>query len=449
MSEVTSLLDSALYSELFTDASIKRLLSDEARIRAMLSVEAALARVEGKRGIIPPDAAVQISDAADELDVSLDDLVEGVMNTGMPVSALVNALQESLADDAAEFVHWGATTQDIMDTALALQLREVLAAFAARLSELSAHLAVRADQHRADVMAGRTHGQQAVPVTFGLKCATWLTPILRHEARLQELAPRLLVLQFGGSAGTLAALGDKGLEVTAALADELGLAAPVIPWHSQRDAIVEFAGWLSLVNGSLAKMAQDVILLAQSEIAEVRESSAARGGIAAMPQNPVMSEVIIAAARTNASLLSAMHHALVHEQERSTHGWQLEWLCLPQMTELTAGALKNAVSLVQDLEVDVDRMRANIAHANDLIMAEATVLTLANHMPRSEARALVERACEEATNENRPLVNVVRSLMPSNVKGKVDWKALAEPGNYLGENNRMINAVLAQRGGNS
>lgn len=448
MSEPSSLLDSAVYGELFSDAAIKRLLGDAAQIRAMLDVEAALARVQGKLGIIPPDAAARISEAAHTLEVSPDDLADGVVSAGVPVNALIEALREAIGDEAGQYVHWGATTQDVMDTARSLRLREILAALAARVSELCEHLAVRADQHRADVMAARTHGQHAVPTTFGLKCAAWLAPMMRHETRLQELAPRLLVLEFGGAAGTLAALGDKGLNVTEALADELGLAAPLIPWHAQRDAVAEFAGWLSLVNGSLAKMAQDIILLSQSEVGEVRESAdLGRGGSSTMPQkrNPVLSEAIVAAARTNAALLGAMHNALVQEQERSTHGLQVEWLCLPQMIELAAGALRNAVQLAQDLDVDAERMRANISRANDLIMAEACVFALARYVSRSEARALVELACERAVGADKPLVEVVRSVTPSKVKDKVDWKQLAEPGNYLGENNRLINAVLTHR----
>ena len=200
-------------------------------------------------------------------------------------------------------------------------------------------------------MAGRTHSQQALPITFGFKVAGWLAPLLRHRERLAELRPRVLVVQFGGAVGTLAALGASGPQVQEALASELGLNLPPIPWHTQRDTMAELAGWLSMLNGSLAKMAQDVILLAQSEVSELSESGdSTRGGSSTMPQknNPITSELIITAARTNASLLASMHQAQVQEHERGTHGWQMEWLVLPQMFTLTAAALNKTLLLSQN-----------------------------------------------------------------------------------------------------
>ena len=258
--------------------------------------------------------------------------------------------------------------------------------------------------------------------------------------------PRLLVIQFGGAAGTLAALGDKGLAVAQALADELKLGVPLMPWHAQRDSFVEFAGWLSLVTGSLGKMAQDVILLAQTEIGEVGESAEqGRGGSSTMPQksNPITSELIVAAARMNGSLLSALHNAQIQEQERATHGWQLEWLSLPQMIMLTGGALKHARYLAENLQADARAMRVNIARANDVILAEAAVFALAAAMPRQKAEELVKRACAAAVAEHRPLIEVVQRLAASQIgSAKIDWPALARPENYLGETEKMIDRVL-------
>ena len=264
--------------------------------------------------------------------------------------------------------------------------------------------------------------------------------------RLDEISPRLLVVQFGGAAGTLAALGDKGLEVMQALADELKLAAPAMPWHAQRDSLVEFGGWLSLVTGSLGKMAQDIILLAQTEVGEVAESAEeGRGGSSTMPQksNPITSELILAAARSNASLLSALHHAQIQEHERATHGWQVEWLTLPEMLMLTGGALKHALYLAKNLQVDEAKMRQNIHRANDVILAEAAVFALARAMPRAEADELVKRACAVALSEGKPLVEVVKNLAGETVPaGAVDWQALAAPENYLGETAKIIDRVL-------
>ncbi len=318
-------------------------------------------------------------------------LTKGTLRSGFPIIALVQELRKQVSAAAAPFVHWGATTQDIMDTGCVLQLRTVVAVIKKRIDEIAQHLSILAETHRDTVLAGRTHGQQALPITFGLKVAAWLAPLLRHAERLKEISPRLFVLQFGGAAGTLAALGDKGLTVTEELAKELNLAVPVMPWHAQRDNVVEFAGWLSLVTGSLAKMAQDIILLAQTEVGEVGESGeAGRGGSSTMPQksNPITSELIVAAARTNAALLSALHQAQIQEHERATHGWQVEWLTLPQMVLLTGGALKHGLFLAKNLQVDAAAMRANIARANDVVLAEAAVFALAKaHAAAAGGRA--------------------------------------------------------------
>jgi len=295
-------------------------------------------------------------------------------------------------------------------------------------------------------MAGRTHGQQALPVSFGLKVATWLAPLIRHAERLNEISPRLLVVQFGGAAGTLAALGDKGLAVMHGLAEELGLGAPLMPWHAQRDNFAEFAGWLSLVTGTLGKMAQDIILLAQTEVGEVAESGEeGRGGSSTMPQksNPITSELVLAAARTNATLLSAMHQALIQEHERATHGWQVEWLTLPEMIMLTGGALKHSHYLAEHLQVDEGKMRENITRADDVILAEAAVFALAKAMARAKAEELVKKACGIAVTGGKPLIEVVRNLAASTIADDaVDWRALATPENYLGETQKIIDRVL-------
>jgi 3-carboxy-cis,cis-muconate cycloisomerase len=311
------------------------------------------------------------------------------------------------------------------------------------LSELS-------NRHRFTVLAARTHGQQALPVSFGLKVAGWLAPLLRHAQRLDEISPRLMVVQFGGAAGTLAALGDKGLAVMHELADELGLGVPVMPWHSQRDNLAEFAGWLSLLTGSLGKMAQDIILLAQTEVGEVSESAEeGRGGSSTMPQksNPITSEMIVTAARTNASLLSALHQAQIQEHERATHGWQVEWLTLPQMIMLTGGALKHALYLAKNLQADPAKMRRNIAQGNDVILAEAAVFALAQAMPRSQADELVKKACAVAVREGKSLIQVIKNLTLGIIADDaIDWRALAAPENYLGESERIIDRVLKSAG---
>ena len=266
-----STLDSKIFGTLFGDAEISQVLTDESYVRALVEVETALARAEARVGVIPQAAANQIANAADANRIDLEALARGTARSGFPIIALVQEIRKAVGGEAASYVHWGATTQDIMDTACVLQLRAAIKLYKERLKKLARHLSELADRHRVTVLAGRTHGQQALPVSFGLKVATWLAPLIRHAERRDEISPRLLVVQFGGAAGTLAALGDKGLAVMHGLADELRLGAPVMPWHSQRDNLVEFAGWLSLLTGSLGKMAQDIILLAQTEVGEVSE----------------------------------------------------------------------------------------------------------------------------------------------------------------------------------
>jgi 3-carboxy-cis,cis-muconate cycloisomerase len=436
-------LDSAIFSPLFSDAEISALLTDEAFVGALVEVEAALARAQARLGVIPAAAAEQIS-RVKAADIDITALTKGTIRSGFPIIALVRQMRRQAGEEAAPYVHWGATTQDIMDTSSVLQMRAAIELFKSAILNIIRRLSELAQRHRTTVMAGRTHGQQALPITFGLKVASWIAPMLRHVERLDEILPRLLVIQFGGAAGTLAALGDKGLAVSEALADELKLAVPLMSWHAQRDSLVEFGSWLSLVTGCLGKMAQDVILLAQTEVGEAAESGEqGRGGSSTMPQksNPITSELIVAAARTSGSLLSALHQAQIQEHERATHGWQVEWLTLPQMMILTGGALEHALDLAQNLQVDEAAMRANMVRANDVVLAEAAVFALAKAMPRAKAEELVKNACAIAISEARPLIDVIKETVAV-PDGTVDWQALADPANYLGETEKIIDGVL-------
>lgn len=431
----------SLLDPLFSDPEVAHALSDAEAVRAMLAVEAALARAEAKLGVIPADAAAQIGRAAESLVPDLDRIALGVDAAGIPVVALVKQLRVA-AGSAAPYVHWGATTQDIMDTALVLQLRGVLDHLDAMHEQVIERCCAIAQRHRRTLVAARTRSQQALPTTFGLKAAGWLMPLVRHRERLAQLRPRLLMVQFGGAAGTLAALGARGLEVAGRLAEELGLAAPATPWHAQRDTLAELAGWLSLVTGSLGKIGQDVILLAQSEVDEVREGgSPGRGGSSTMPQkaNPIASEALVTAARMNAGLLANMHQALVHEHERAGGAWQLEWLTLPQMAVYAGAALRHAVGLLAGLEIHRGRMRANLDASNGLLLAEAAAFALAYSMPLERAQAVVKEACGLAQSSGRHLVDVLRER----VDIAVDWDALRDPANYLGATEALIDRALA------
>ncbi len=437
--------DIPYFSRLAGDPVLAAEFSTGGLVRRMLQVEGALATVQGRLGVIPAAAAARIAAAAGKMQPDEEQLLIAGESAGFPVIELVGQLRAELgaATEAAEYVHWGATTQDIMDTALVLQIRAALRHQAARLQALILDLARLAEHHRDSLMAGRTHAQYALPITFGLKVAGWLAPLLRYQERLAELQPRLLVVQFGGAAGTLAALGQHGLAVQAALAAELELGLPLMPWHTQRDGLGELAAWQSALTASLAKMAQDIILLAQSDVAEVREAEdRSRGGSSTMPQksNPVVSELILSAARTNAALLAAIHQAMVQEHERGTHGWQVEWLVLPQMMPLTGGALQRALFLSRNLVVDEARMRRTVQSSQGLMLAEAMTFALAESMPRTVAKSLVTEACRRAVATNRHLVDVLREMTDA----PVDWSGLRDEAVHLGATGVWVDRVVQQ-----
>jgi 3-carboxy-cis,cis-muconate cycloisomerase len=434
-----SLFDSELYGGLFSDREIAGLLDDRARLRAMVAVEGALARVQGRLGVIPPAAAARIAVVAETLELDPAALAAGTASAGVPIPALVAALRRAAGAEAGPYVHWGATSQDIMDTGLVLRLRELLELLDGRLAGIVENLAALAEAHRGTVMAARTRGQQALPVTFGLKAAGWLLPLARHRERLSQLRPRLEVVQFGGAAGTLAALGENGIAVMAALAAELGLAVPPAPWHAQRDGLAELAAWFALVTGSLGKIGADLALLAQSEIGEAYPKGG--GGSSTMPQktNPVAAEALVSLARFNSGLLAPASEALMAEQERGGAAWPLEWLTLPQMALAAGAALRIAAEALDGLVVDPARMTANLDASQGLVLAEAASFALAAHMPRPEAQALVEAACAEAGQGGRHLMDV----LAEKTDAPLDWAGLRDPAGYLGAADCLVDRVLA------
>lgn len=441
-----SLLDSDAFGELFgVDEVIAAAFADDRRVRDLIDVEVALARAQAFASVIPASAAGAIAAAAATLKIDIGALRQGVASSGVPTIDLVRQLRQAVGPETAGFVHRGATSQDIVDNAAVLGLRRVTTLIEERLKETVAELIGLADRHRGTIMAGRTHGQQASPITFGLKAANWLAPLTRHWQRLSELKPRLFVVQFGGAAGTLAALGDRGPAVSNALARELGLGAAV-PWHTQRDAIVEYGNWLALVSGSFGKIGQDVILLAQTEVAEVLESSdGSRGGSSTMPHkaNPIGSEMMVVAARATGALLSALHASAIQEHERSTHGWPLEWLVLPQMVALTYGSARRAALVARGLQVDAPRMRENIHQAGGVALAESLSLALVEKIALEEAQALVKRAAIEARASRESLVVAVRRAADARgLAAGIDWERLGDPSAYLGAAHELVDRII-------
>ncbi|MBW8268031.1 3-carboxy-cis,cis-muconate cycloisomerase [Caldovatus aquaticus] len=440
--------DQVVLGALYGTDAMRRVFGETAWLQRMLDVEAALARTQARLGIIPEDAARAIAAAARAENLDRAALAAATRNTGYPVVGLVRQLSALAGAEAGRWTHWGATTQDIMDSALVLQIRDALDLIAPDLDALCAALAARAREHRGTVMAGRTHLQHALPVTFGYKCAVWLSPLLAMRERLRELRPRVLRLQFGGAAGTLASLGPCGLEVAAGLARELGLAEPDIPWHVARDGLAETVCWLGLLCGALSKLATDVMLLMQTEVAEVAEPhQEGRGGSSTMPQkrNPIACEYVLAQSRGVHALVPQVLAAMAQDHERATGPWQAEPLAIPQAFLLAHGALAQARTIAEGMTVDAARMRRNLESTGGLIVAEAVMMGLAPLLGRGEAHHVVNRACDVARAEGIPLAAAL-AREPA-VAARLDAAALArltDPAGYLGAAEAFVDRVLAR-----
>ena len=438
--------DSPILGTLYGSDAMRAVFDERTQLQRMLDVEAALARVQGRLGIIPPEAADAITRAARIEHLNTEQLAATARNVGAPVVGVVNGLSRA-AGEAGAWTHWGATTQDIVDTATVLQIREGLALIRASLRGMITALAAQADKHRRTVMAGRTYLQQALPTTLGLKCAVWAQPLIGHVQRLDALRPRVEQASFGGAAGTLASLGERGIAVMEGLAEELNLTAPAAPWHVNREAFAETVAFLGLVCGSLAKFATDLILLAQTEVGEVAEPYVAgRGSSSTMPQkrNPIASTYIVAAARNVHALVPVMLGAMAADHERATGAWQAEWLALPQAFVLTHGALQQAAAIAQGMAADPDRMRHNLAISHGLIVAEAVMMGLAPQLGRAEAHHVVKHACDVVLAENIDLADAL-AREPA-VASRLDRAAIArltDPANYLGSADTFIDRVLA------
>jgi 3-carboxy-cis,cis-muconate cycloisomerase len=437
--------DSPILGTLYGSDAMRAVFDERTYFQRMLDVEAALARVQARLGIIPADAAATITDAARVGNLSTEELAASARNVGYPVVGMVAGLSRA-AGDAGGWTHWGATTQDIMDTATVLQMRDGLTLIRATLCGMVQALTTQAVRHRHTVMAGRTHLQQALPTTLGLKCAIWAQPLITHVQRLDAMRPRVEQVSFAGAAGTLASLGDKGIAVMEGLATELGLIAPVAPWHVSRDGFAETVALLGLICGSLAKLATDIILLAQTEVGEVAEPYVAgRGSSSTMPQkrNPIASEYILAAARTVHALVPVMLGAMAADHERATGPWQAELLALPQTFVLTHGALQHASAIAEGMVVDAERMRRNLGMTHGLIVSEAVMMGLAPHLGRGEAHHVVKHACDVALAEKLSLADAL--LRDPTVAARVDRTAIeqmTDPAHYLGSAGAFIDRVL-------
>ncbi|HVP08562.1 MAG TPA: 3-carboxy-cis,cis-muconate cycloisomerase [Burkholderiales bacterium] len=445
----STVFDSALYRDMFGTAEMRAIFSDAGYLARCLDVEAALARAQAGLGMIPAAAASEISAKAQPGILNLERLKRETEVVGYPILPLVKQLAAACAGEAGRYVHWGATTQDIMDSALVLQLRAALDLIEADLQGVSAALEALARHHRDTPMAGRTHLQQALPITFGFKAAVWRAPIERHRERLAQLRPRVLVGQFGGAAGTLASLGEQGLAVRAALTRELGLAEPAITWHVARDGLAEAVLFAGLVTGSLAKIATDVMLMMATELGEAFEPfEHGRGGSSTMPQkrNPISSELIVACAKLARQHCALMLDAMVQDFERATGPWHAEWIALPETFLATAGALRQAKLMLAGLTVDAARMQRNLGMTSGLIVAEAVMMGLAPKLGRQVAHDVVYDACRAAAESDRPLLE----LLAANPQvgphfNRSELERLLDPRNYLGSAGAMVDRALGPK----
>jgi 3-carboxy-cis,cis-muconate cycloisomerase len=426
-------------------ARADELFAESATLSRYLEVEAAIAACQAQLGVIPDKAAQSIAAFAHTESIDRDRYRQDLETVGFPIVGLVRQLAEIVPEGHGEFVHWGATTQDIMDTGLVLALRGILAWVEDSTDGVIANLIPLAEQHRRTLMIGRSQMQHAVPITFGYKVAGWLAPLLRHRCRLAELRPRLLQVQFGGAVGTLASLGAQGFEVRRLLADQLGLGEPVVSWHTQRDALVELVTFFSLLTGSLSKIATDVMLLAQTEVGEVQEPvGPGRGVSSTMPQkrNPVLSQQIIVAGRLVRSQAGGMIEAMVQDHERGSATWQLEWTLVPDAASHTLAALERMVELTGGLEVHPDRMRENLELTDHLVFAEAIMMALAPHVGRQRAHDLVDAAVAE-TRQGVSFVNALhRSKEISGVLAPADLKRIFDGEAYVDAADHVVADVL-------
>ena len=438
-------------STLFTTPAMREVFSDASRLARMLEFEAALAKAEAQLGVIPADAADVIVAQCDvaQYDVAaIDNAMQAAGNLAIPLVAELTRNVGAVDARAKGYVHYGATSQDAIDTGLVLQLRDALVLIDADLVHLAQALVQQSRRHVGTIMPGRTWLQQALPITLGMKLALFVSALDRHRDRLEQARHADLVLQFGGAAGTLTSLGANGLAVGDALGDELGLDVPDAPWHAHRDRLCDVAAILGMLVATLGKLGRDLALLAQTEVAEAREPAApGRGGSSTMPQksNPVGASVAIAASVRVPGLVATMLAASVQEHERGLGNWPAEWETLPEIVMLAAGALAAMLDVVRGLDVDADRMRRNLELTNGLVFAEAVQMALAPSIGRDTAHALVALACRRAVAEGVHLrdilardPDVTRHLSSERIA------ALFDARNDLGASDALVERALAR-----
>ncbi len=443
-----TVVDSSIFGNIFSTDAMRQVWSDENRTAKYVEIEKALAIVQGRLGIIPAEAAAEIVRNCDIGKIDMVKLRAQTERIGYPILGVVSQINALCRDKLGEYCHWGATTQDITDTATVMQIREGLDLIDADLKAISTSLADLSRRYRDTPVIGRSNLQQAIPVTFGFKMAAILAGFQRHRERLEQLRPRVLMGEFGGACGTLASIEKGAMETQAGLMTELGLAKPDIAWHTVRDTIAEVGCFLGLVGGSLGKISMDVKLMMQTEVAEVYEPFApGRGSSSTMPQkrNPISSCYIHSAVSVVRQHAAALMDAMIADHERSTGPWEIEWIVLPEAFCLLAGALKQTRFVLEGLEVDAAKMRANIDITRGLVMSEAVMMGLGPYIGREYAHDLVYDLCRDAIKTDRPLLDILAEHKEIKVHlNREQLATLCDPANYLGQAGVMVDQVLAR-----
>lgn len=441
--------DSKLFSGIFGEEQMASIFSDENLVQKWLDVEAALAIAESKIGIVPERAASEIKAKAVLQNIDLNELKKGIDVTGHPIVPLIRLLRDACDKEAGRYIHWGATTQDIMDTAVVLQLKDAYALLEKQLRTMDSVMCKLAQKHRDTVMAGRTHGQHALPVTFGFKVSVWIAEIRRHMERLQESKKRVLVGQFAGAAGTLASLYEHAEEVQVLLMKELDLGLTEVTWHNARDSFAEFVCLMAMVSATCGKIANEIVVLQRTEVGEDEENfvSGNTVGSSTMPhkRNPMVSEGLIAAARSIKYIAAQAIEAMDHEHERDMRRWAMEWDYIPRVAVMTSGVLYKITYVLDTLVVKPERMLENLKILKGLINSEAVMLELGKYIGRQDAHDVVYEDSMKVYETGKPFIDVL--IEDERLKGKVDralLEKILEPGYYTGLSGICVDKVTAK-----
>jgi len=447
-----TVIDSAIYGGIFSTPAMREVWSDQSRIQRYLDVEKALALTQGRLGVIPAAAAQEVAAHCDVAEMDFGKLRSATEHVGYPVLPVIQQLTALCKDGLGQWSHWGATTQDITDTATVLQIRSALLLVEADLTAIVASLAGLAQKHRDTPMIGRSNLQQAVPMTFGYKVAVWLAGVDRNLERLGQMRARVLIGEFGGAVGTLASLGDKGLAVQQGIMQELGLGQPPIAWHTVRDTIAEVGCFLGLVCGSLDKIASDIKVMMMTELGEVQEpdGGGGRGASSTMPQkrNPISCAYITACSSVVRQHAAALLNAMDADFERATGTWEIEWIVLPEAFCYAAGALAQARFMLDGLVVHADAMSRNLHLTDGLVNTEAVMMALAPKMGRETAHDRLSKVCIAVAEGKGRLIDLLSGDPEiAKVFDRSALEALIKPENYLGNSGAMVDNLLKGRKG--